>query len=153
MIPVTQTKMVVKNSAGEFVVHGNCYAAAIASILELPITEVPNVETLFHIENSYWAEVTHTWLVSKGYDILTDNRFMVFHPELAGRVADNHEELRAELKDRYYLVSGDSPRGVMHICIFQNGVMVHDPHPTREGILNHQYFETIDLLNPPTNGQ
>ncbi len=37
MIPVTQTKVVVKNSKDEMVVRGNCFAAAIASIMELPI--------------------------------------------------------------------------------------------------------------------
>lgn len=47
MIPVTQTKMVVRNQAGEMVVRGNCWAAAIASMLEVPISEVPNAEVFF----------------------------------------------------------------------------------------------------------
>lgn len=46
MTPVTQTKVVVKNSKGNTVVNGNCYAAAIASMLDVPITEVPNIEVL-----------------------------------------------------------------------------------------------------------
>ena len=40
MIPVTQTKVVVRNSEDKIIVNGNCWAAAIASILELPLTEV-----------------------------------------------------------------------------------------------------------------
>lgn len=51
MIPVTQTKIVIKDVNGNRVVHGNCYAACIASILEVPITEVPNVEVFFHLDN------------------------------------------------------------------------------------------------------
>lgn len=47
MTPVTQTKVVVKNSKGNTVVNGNCYAAAIASMLDVPITEVPNIEVFF----------------------------------------------------------------------------------------------------------
>ena len=57
MVPVTQTKISVFNSAGEYVVYGNCYAAAIASLLELPISEVPNIEVLYDIDNGFYRKV------------------------------------------------------------------------------------------------
>lgn len=144
MIPVTQTKVVVKNSKGEMVVRGNCFAAAIASLTEKPLTDVPNVEVLFDVDGVSWYGVMDAWLRANGYEIITDNRYKVFH-----RPDDFSEDARAELRDclkgRYYLASGMSPRGVMHVCIYQNGVMVHDPHPTREGIDEKtiSYFEEI----------
>jgi hypothetical protein len=152
MIPVIQTKVVVKNSKQEVVVRGNCYAAAIASILELPISEVPNVETLFHIDGAYWAEVMHTFLNSNGWELLTDNRYRCFHPDLYSTMEspvevdfdDWIDQLKDELRDKFYLVSGNSTRGIMHITIWQNGKMVHDPHPTRDGIIDLIYFETLE---------
>lgn len=153
MIPVTQTKVVVNNAKGEQVVRGNCYAAAIASIMELPITEVPNVECFFHIKDStFWAEVMHTFLESLGWELLTDGRYKCFHPEIADKSLGNEEwlaECALELKGKYYLVSGMSPRGVMHICIYQDGKLVHDPHPSRDGLLTLEIFETLEKKVTP----
>jgi hypothetical protein len=147
MIPVIQTKVVVKNKEGEMVVRGNCYAACIASIMELPITEVPNVEVLFHIDGSYWAEVMHTFLTSRGWELYTNSLFQRFHPE-SGFSFDGTDENGKipeyyECKDKYYMVSGMSTRGVMHMCIFQNGILVHDPHPSKDGLMTHEVFEEL----------
>jgi len=152
MIPVTQTKVVVKNSKGDTVVQGNCFAAAVASIMELPITEVPNVETLFDVDDSMWNNVMIAFIRSKGWDYSVDDRYKVFHPDLhhtlrcpAERDWDEWvNELKEQLKDKYYLLTGNSPRGFNHVCIYQNGIMVHDPHPTRDGINSFIYFETIE---------
>jgi len=152
MIPVTQTKVVVKNSAGDWVVHGNCYAAVIASMLELPITEVPNVEVLFHVDDYLWNTVMDSFLMHKGYELSCDDRYKVFHPELQihGDAGDVNL-LRDELKDDYYLVSGLSKRGVQHITIYQNGKMVHDPHPTKEGIDTLERFESLRKIQNNTH--
>jgi hypothetical protein len=145
MIPVTQTKVVVTKSSGEMVVRGNCYAAAIASVLEMDITAIPNVETLFPIEGGYWSDVMQTFLKSIGWELRTNDQFRVFHDDTF--IVDSDKEYyRLECEGRYYLVSGNSPRGVKHICIYKNGKLVHDPHPTREGILTHEYFEELIKL-------
>lgn len=150
MIPVTQTKVVVKNLAGETVINGNCWAAAIASILELPITEVPNFEVLFpHTERTgvQWMDLTRSFLFYKGFRYEPYDKFKCFHPELIPGWNQEHiMGLRNRLADQYYLVSGPSPRGVNHVTIWQNGRMVHDPHPTREGILDLQLFEVVRPL-------
>jgi hypothetical protein len=155
MIPVTQTKVVVRNSKDEIIVNGNCYAAAIASLLELPLTEVPNVEVFFQIEGSYWNEVMLTFINSKGWDLCSDDRYKVFHPELARAIRSQDErtdeeyraDLRLMLEDNYYLVSGPSVRGVNHITIYKAGELIHDPHPTKEGILALEQFQTLEKLN------
>lgn len=159
MIPVTQTKVVVKNTKGEIIVSGNCWAAAIASILELPITEVPNFEVWFLLPCSHlWDDLTQAFLISKGYTIEYDNRFRCFHKtkeewetgidEFDRKFIDigDYDQLKIKLTDQYYFVSGTSPRGVSHVTIWKNGIMVHDPHPTREGILELKQFEIIRLL-------
>lgn len=142
MIPVIQTKVVVRNSAGDIVQNGNCYAAAIASIMELPITEVPNVEVFFKFDNGPWQETMLAFLELMGRELVADDRFQVFH---SGKF-DNDERLFDFLdycKDKYYLVSGKSARGVHHICIYRNGKLVHDPHPTREGLLTEEIFQEL----------
>lgn len=152
MIPVQQTKVVIKNSKGEMIVRGNCYAACIASIMELPITEVPNVETLYHIDGSLWIEIMLAFTNSKGYDLCSDNMLKRFHPNETGGFdfsgTDENGKIPEyyEYKDKYYLVSGLSPRGFSHTCIYQNGKLVHDPHPTKEGLITLEDFQTLDKL-------
>lgn len=148
MIPVTQTKVVVKNSQDEYVVRGNCFAAVVASILELPITEVPNVEVFFHMQNSgYWQEVMFTFLQSKGWELCDDRRFSVYHGNKLRFSSETENQYLQECQNKYYLVSGKSARGVHHICIYQNGKLVHDPHPSREGLLTEDYFQTLEKVS------
>jgi hypothetical protein len=145
MIPVTQTKVVVENSKNEIVQRGNCYAACIASMLEVPITEVPNVEVFYHLDNGYHSEVMLTFLNSKGWDLCSDDRFAVFHKDLDEWTSDDMKNA-ADLSDQLYLVSGDSPRGVSHICIYKNGLLIHDPHPTKEGLRRIWHYQSIEKL-------
>lgn len=140
MIPITQTKVVVQNSKGEMVVRGNCLAACLASLLEMPISEVPNIETLYGIDNNYYWEVLWRWLGHIGYEISTDERFRCFHGD------ESKSEFKEQLKDKYYLVSGKSQRGFQHICIYKNGELVHDPHPSKEGIVTEEYFESLEFI-------
>ena len=154
MIPVTQTKVVVKNSKGEEVVRGNCFAACIASILEVPITEVPNVEVFFHLDTGYWSEVMLTFLETKGWELCTDEMLKRFHPnqstpkgfDFRGTDENGYIPEYYDYKDKYYLVSGKSPRGVHHICIYKNGELAHDPHPSREGLVTLEYFQTLEKV-------
>ncbi|GAA4328474.1 hypothetical protein [Flaviaesturariibacter amylovorans] len=158
MIPLTQTKFSLKNAAGEWVQHGNCWATAIASILELPLSEVPNFEVWYEWEDGLWWYLTDRFLLKKGMKLDTDHRFRVFHMteaewECFGEAIDakietpeHYYRLRVELKHEYYFVSGLSARGVSHVTIWKNGVMVHDPHPSRDGILELTRFEYIRPL-------
>lgn len=150
MIPVKQTKVSIKRKSGKTVQNGNCFAAVIASMLELPITEVPNVEVFFQFDGMCWHEVMNEFLRLKGYELVTDSRFKCFHPELVDKCSASDIECLVvtslELKDRYYFVSGLSSRGVRHICIFKNGQMVHDPHPSNDGLETLEVFQTLDKI-------
>ena len=113
MIPVTQTKVVVRNSKGEMIVRGNCFPACIASLLELPIQEVPNVE-LFMEENNAntdWIDVINMFLAKRGLTYRLADEFKCFHPELVelNESFENNDNNRREwisamqhdLKDKY----------------------------------------------------
>jgi hypothetical protein len=160
MIPFIQSKVVVKNSNGDQVVNGNCYPTAIACILGIPPTDVPNIETLWDVGVSFAYEVMFKWLHEKGYKLRdVAMEYSVFHDGsekikntnneyyLSKLSVEQKDGLRAELKDRFYLVSGKSPRGIYHVCVYQNGIMVHDPHPTGEGIVTEEIFEVIEKLS------
>lgn len=146
MIPVTQTKVNVKNSKGETVVYGNCFAAVIASIMEVPIDEVPNVEVFFHINDITWIQVMDMWLKSKGWEHSGDDRYKCFHRDIDAEMDIETANNYMMLKDNYYFVVGKSPRGINHVCIYQNGVMVWDPHPTKEGLVTVEYFESLERI-------
>ena len=91
-----------------------------------------------------------TFLNGKGWKLCNDYRYAVFHDENFGISENsvyNREQSLEYCKDKYYLVSGKSTRGVFHVCIYRNGLLVHDPHPTKEGILTFEVFETLEKIN------
>lgn len=152
MIPIKQDKFVKYNKEDIQIERGNCFAAVTASILEVPLNYVPNVEVLFdvtyteRVESDYrevdslWIDVYHHWLHHKGYFYETATEFKIFHCVETSDLPTTikNEEERERLKDEYYLVSGLSPRGSFrHIVIYQNGKLVHDPHPDNTGILEN----------------
>lgn len=106
--------------------RGNCFAACLASILEMGIEDVIQIQEYYHQVD--WSEVLQEWLNSKGYSF---------------RCA-TIDEIRST--DKYILVSGTCPRdgNINHIVIYKDGVMVHDPHPENTGIVDHQTFHIID---------
>lgn len=107
MKPIDQTKLHDPNNGTE----GNCLAASLASILELPLSEVPKFEDM---GKKSWFPALKVWLEDKGFTLLQ------WHDEtwLPG----------------YYLVMGLSTRGVNHQVVYKDGKLVHDPHPSRDGI-------------------
>ncbi len=145
MTPVIQTKVVVRNSKGDIVVNGNCYAAAIASMLDLPITEVPNIEVFFDTSFDYkW--LMNAWLREK-HKMKIDwaEEYEIFHIEFEDgqRYDEEANKIRLRLGDDCYLAYGPSVRGVSHICIYQGGEMIHDPHPTGEGLVKVEGLQKI----------
>lgn len=147
MIKFTQNKFSLKDKDGHWLTHGNCYQTTIGCLLEIEPSQIPNVETLFHIEDEdLWYHVMNSFLKSKGLEIITDNRFKVFHDENYGYEDGFRSNLISTLADKYYLVSGKSSRGVNHICIYQNGKLFWDCHPSREGLLEETYFEVLEKI-------
>jgi len=101
VIPKTQTR-VGKN--------GNCFATALASILE---TKVPEFGLAGKEDDAvYWQRVD-SWLAKQG---LQYKQVPIGDTQPVG----------------FHTIEGVSPRGGMHACVAYNGKLVHDPHPVKD---------------------
>ena len=90
---------------------GNCLQACIASICEMELHEVPHFAAL---PDESWFETMCNWLYERGYAF-----------EDYDTVHDT---------DKYMLAIGPSPRGTFHAVVYKDGQLVHDPHPSKDGI-------------------
>lgn len=99
---------------------GNCYCAAIASILEVPLESLPDIV----------AEEMH------GRD---------WHTYVAAYLFKHHGLMALELDGRlvpyvsprgFHIISGTSPRNPEwgHAVVGLFGELLHDPHPSRAGV-------------------
>jgi hypothetical protein len=111
MTPVMQSKLYVPDA----IHRGNCFAAALASLLDLPLWMVPPFEEMF--DRSDWRERVDQWL---------ERMFRLRLVRTDGHAIDALPE--------FYLGSGLSPRGVRHSVVYSRGELVHDPHPSGAGI-------------------
>lgn len=111
MTPVQQSKLYAADAIG----NGNCFAACLASLLDLPLWMVPPFEDMFG--RSDWHARVDEWL-----DRIHRVRLVR---------TDGHET--GQLHE-FYIASGLSPRGVRHSVIYTSGHLVHDPHPSGAGI-------------------
>lgn len=117
--------------------HGNCFAACIASILELPIEEVPN----FIAEGDRWWDAAKAWLDERGYALL-----WVKHDAVRCGYLDPNPLIDA---GHYFIVCGTSPRcDSLHSVVNHYGKMVHDPHPSRDGFVGE--WESFIVIIPNT---
>jgi len=108
MKPVDQTKF------GD--PDGNCFAACLASLLECPIEDVPKFQSKPKI---YWMDVYDNWLGQFGLGVFSTTTDPFLHAEW-------HMEL---------IAGGNGPRGIPHTVLWKRGKMIHDPHPSRAGLI------------------
>ncbi|MFI8535345.1 hypothetical protein ACIGMX_34510 [Streptomyces aquilus] len=87
---------------------GNCLQAAVASLLELPLDEVPHF-----VEYDDWQERLAEFCTAYGY-----------RPVMRPPGTDV----------AYGMAWGPSERGVRHAVVWADGAMVWDPHPSRAGL-------------------
>lgn len=121
MLAVDQTQF-----AGEGA-GGNCVQASLASILNLPLSEVPHfLEVADRPEE--WELAFMDWLEERGVGFIRREGEWIF--------------------DGYYLASGPSPRGVSHMVVYHDGKLAHDPHPSRAGILEVKRTWVLAPLDP-----
>lgn len=118
--------------AGDPVRMGNCVSACVASIFSLPLDEVPHFVE-FGLEQGDQAggvggvsNGNAWWAMMLGF--LAGKDFWVTELDSV------HDAGPAEL----VLVAGMSPRGLLHQVIYLDGELWHDPHPSRDGVLDVQ---------------
>jgi hypothetical protein len=134
MIPITQDQF------GE---EGNCMAACVASILELSLDQVPNFAAG---NNSSGAWFPKMW------DFLYPRGFEIVPYYLSGRVNPDDTPLPDEVLNfldlpehllkvhPYYLQCGPAARGFSHATVGRGGLIVHDPHPSRAGLIKTDHY-------------
>lgn len=108
MTPVDQCYM----NDPEADVHGDCFRACVASILEVKPEAVPH----FILHGSRWFRIATSFL---------------YH--LDREIEWNQGEIKGMPLDTWVIATVHSPRreGTLHSVIMRNGKMVHDPHPSR----------------------
>ncbi|MCJ1709259.1 hypothetical protein [Microbacterium sp. VKM Ac-2923] len=119
MIPHTQT-IFVNDPRG---IPGDCMRTAVASLMDLPTEAVPHF-VLFDAPGA-WFQVFTLWLRGRGLTI---------------------RPMRGEDVDQPCLAIGMSPRDVEHVVVWGPNGMIHDPHPSRDGIEPRQFWALV-----PTN--
>ena len=113
---------------------GDCFRACVASIFEFPIEQMPNFWEQTQNGEEFW-KLSNDWLVkNKGYHCIT----VQFEPK------DLH------LTDGILCIAcARSPRGdTDHAVVWKNGLL-HDPHPSRLGLIENPDTFTLFLPSDP----
>jgi hypothetical protein len=134
--PVLQT--ILRGDSDEPTRRGNCLQAAVASVFEVPLEDVPH----FVAEEDWWGALER-WLAARNVEVL-------YLP--ANEFVNNSVRVG---RDAFYLVDGKSPRGeFFHVVVWRGHEMVHDPHPSGDGLDGHPvgvfYFVAADPARLPT---
>lgn len=101
-------------------VISDCVRASTASILELAREEVPHF--VRDDPGHAWYDVWESWLFERGIKAVMIHGPWDRPPKLLG----------------YYLASGLTERGTKHMVVMRDGVLAHDPHPSRSGLVEIQ---------------
>jgi hypothetical protein len=110
---------------------GNCFQACLASLFEIDIATIP----LFQEYKSGWYNVFSDW---------TFEQFGLQPVDLW--ISDNPDWFW--IPRGHHIISGLSPRGgFYHSVVGQAGKMVHDPHPSGDGLRSRESF-TVFMCDP-----
>jgi hypothetical protein len=115
--------------------YGDCMRAMVASLFEVGIETVPhffedgcNAQT--------FNERINAWLRPMNLGYLPIGVISPEHLQLLGIQGLHHE------------LSGQASRGVLHACAALDGVVTHDPHPRKGGLLSIEMSGVFVILDP-----
>lgn len=113
-------------------VHGNCMSAVLASLLHLPIDQVP----LF-TDPKAWQHNLNAWLRPMGLAYIDIGGF-ARHAAATG------------IRGCWHEACGPSPRHVdtLHAVVARDGVPVFDPHPSKAGLVDVDTGGVFIALRP-----
>ena len=112
-------------------IHGDCWAACISSITEIPLEELPDANDPEHQSYKEWPVYWCAML-----DYLKTKGFSLYNTGI-----NNFKNI-----DFPVIAVGKSPRGDFnHAVVWQNGI-IHDPHPDRTGIHSIVDFMVIEKI-------
>lgn len=107
------------------VVTGNCVQACVASILHVPLEEVPS---FLGMESFDFWESLDAYLLSKGFQL--------------------RELFANSVMQGLYLASGRTERETSHMVVMRDGKLKHDPHPTKKGLQTIEHVWVLVPLDP-----
>lgn len=109
---------------------GNCFAACMASVFEIPLEATPDLAEQDWSNDSKWWQLWIDWLAERNCALLLTKPGEGWpHPK------------------GYALAGGKSPRGDFdHSVVVLDGKLVHDPHPSRAGVVGP--FTDFTLFYP-----
>ena len=113
--------------------HGNCMSACLASIFECDISDVPNFYAIAGDDDAMWWGAVRDWLRPKGFGIM---------------FLELRDPAHLSMFDGWMIVSGKSTRGLDHATVWKDGKMIHDPHPSNEGLVTPDGVDMIYPLDP-----
>lgn len=129
MIPVYQTRTVANDGTG------NCFNACVASILEMPLRDVCDVQPDF--PGDYWGE-WGKWLATHGMQLnyvplkQGPPKGFAIATGFGGRnYPDDHEK---------------AGQPILHAAVVFNGELAHDPFPCAKQFSDIRYYWTITPL-------
>ena len=114
---------------------GDCHAACLATILEVPLSEVPRVKGITESDIENWWIRLGNWLMIRDIYLFKYS------------VTDDLEIWQSP-SVKVWIASGDSSRGGLHCVVMEDDEIFHDPHPSRAGLSNIQFAEHIVVVNP-----
>lgn len=124
---------------------GNCGEACIASILEIPIEGIP----MLHNPND--PKDGHTYCKNLRKFL---HQFGLSYIDVAMREGCDPKDF---FKDCWILATGPSPRGTeewhRHAVVWRNGKVVHDPHPSGDGLKEIDFYGAFIELAPEKHAQ
>lgn len=119
-----QMKKLIQTRLHSETQRGNCFPTVIACFMDLDSAE-DVIQIQEHYDDDKWLWKLLNWLNERGWEM--------------GTLHDGHLQT-----GEYYLVTGKTSRGTRHVCIYQNGELFHDPHPSGEGLITEENFEYLE---------
>jgi hypothetical protein len=110
--------------------NDNCFVTCLASILEVSPTVFPNLSGLFRRER---LDKVNETLAKYGYCVVK-----IAYPD----------KRDISCPRGYAVCAGVSPRNTPHCVVWENGRIVHDPHPSGKGLSNREWLYLLVALDP-----
>lgn len=102
--------------------YGDCQRAAIATVLQIPIGDVPHFNDGGPPPIEFFDRV-NDFLGAKGLVLFSMPFQSCPLDDLLRSMSVNNENV-------IYMLSGTTPRGVNHVVVCKGGKIIHDPHPS-----------------------
>ena len=114
---------------------GDCFRCCIASLLDLYADQVP------HFCDYDWKDTSGRWFTDLNKWLAPRGLSYIEMPVADGGSDSVAKWLSAVIPfgfDAYHILGGKSPRGFDHAVVARNGAIIHDPHPSRAGLVGPQ---------------